>query len=140
MERPPAAQQVAHQIIRRFDGANASIEVRLDPPELGRVDVRLDVSRDQTVQAIIHADNPQTLTDLARAARELERALSDAGLMLAENGLHFDLRSDQRAHQEGEPSEHATAQSADDAEITSPRASSPFGLESWRRAGVNIWV
>lgn len=88
----PAAAQVSREIIRRFDGGNTRFELRLDPPELGRVEVRLEVTRDHRVTAVISADNPQALTDLARHARELEQSLQSAGLNLSENGLSFDLR------------------------------------------------
>src|SRR5262249_3634206 len=62
----PVATQVGGEIIRRFNGQDTSFQLRLDPPDLGRVDVRLDVSRDHRVTAIISADNPQALSDLAR--------------------------------------------------------------------------
>ena len=71
----PAAAQVAREIVRRFDGGNTSFELRLDPPELGRVEVRIEVSRDHRVTAVISADSPQALTELARHARELEQML-----------------------------------------------------------------
>src|SRR5213075_2500843 len=59
--RAPAAAQVGGEIIRRFNGQDTSFQLRLDPPELGRVDVRLDVSRDHRVTAVISADSPQAL-------------------------------------------------------------------------------
>ncbi|MEZ6022856.1 MAG: flagellar hook-length control protein FliK [Hyphomonadaceae bacterium] len=83
---------MGREIIRRFDGGNTSFELRLDPPELGRVEVRLEVSRDHRVTAMIAADSPQALTELARHARELEQTLQAAGLELSDSGLSFDLR------------------------------------------------
>src|SRR5699024_7117155 len=88
----PVAHQVAREIVRRFEGGSTRFELRLDPPELGRVDVRLDVSRDHRVTAVIAADSPQALTELARHARDLEQMLQGAGLQLSDNGLSFDLR------------------------------------------------
>jgi flagellar hook-length control protein FliK len=88
----PAAAQVAREIVRRFEGDNTHFELRLDPPELGRVEVRLEVSRDHRVTAVVAADTPQALAELARHARDLEQALQSAGLQLSENGLSFDLR------------------------------------------------
>lgn len=88
----PAAAQVSREIIRRFDGGNSRFEFRLDPPELGRVEVRLEVTRDHRVTAVISADNPSALAELARHARDLEQSLQSAGLDLSENGLSFDLR------------------------------------------------
>jgi flagellar hook-length control protein FliK len=76
----PAAAQVGREIIRRFDGGSTSFELRLDPADLGRVEVRMEVTRDHRVTAVITADNPQALTELARNARDLEQQLQSAGL------------------------------------------------------------
>jgi flagellar hook-length control protein FliK len=64
-------------------------EIRLDPPELGRVDVRLDVDRDGRVTSRLVADRPETLDLLRRDAPELQRALQDAGLKTSDSGLQF---------------------------------------------------
>lgn len=83
--------QVGQQIVRRFDGGAMSIDLRLDPPELGQVSVKLDVSPDGAVKAAIGADTPAALAELVRGARELERALSQAGLSVDRGALTFDL-------------------------------------------------
>ena len=83
--------QVGQQIVRRFDGGSMSIDLRLDPPELGQVSVKLDVGADGTVKAAIGADTPAALAELVRGARELERALSQAGLSVDRGALTFDL-------------------------------------------------
>jgi hypothetical protein len=112
----------------------------MDPAELGRVDVRLEVARDNTVQAIVSVENPATLTELVRHARDLERALSDAGLMLTGGGLSFDL-ADRRTGQDQEQNagNHSKANN-ENAGIAAPLASSPIGLESWRRSRIDIWA
>ena len=48
-------------------------EIRLDPPELGRIDVRLDVDRDGNVTSRLTVDRADTL-DLLRARRLRPRA------------------------------------------------------------------
>jgi flagellar hook-length control protein FliK len=67
-------------------------EIRLDPPELGRIDVRLDVDRDGKVTSRLLVDRPQTLDMLRRDAPELERSLQQAGLKTSDNALQFSLR------------------------------------------------
>jgi flagellar hook-length control protein FliK len=67
-------------------------EIRLDPPELGRIDVRLDVDRDGKVTSRLVVERPQTLDMLRRDAPELERSLQQAGLKTADNALQFSLR------------------------------------------------
>lgn len=70
---------------RRFD-------IRLDPPELGQIDVRLDVDRDGTVVSRLIAERAETLDLLRREALQLERALQDAGLKTNSQSMQFSLR------------------------------------------------
>jgi hypothetical protein len=67
-------------------------EIRLDPPELGRIDVRLDVDRDGNVTSRMTVDRAETLDLLKRDAVQLERALQQAGLKTSDNALEFSLR------------------------------------------------
>lgn len=143
----PAALQVGREIIRRFDGGATRFELRLDPPELGRVDVRLEVSRDRRVSAVIAADSPQALAELARHARDLEQSLQSAGLELAEDGLSFDLRQGGERSAESESGREGAAASdppgADAAANTTEPAAvraRPFGLERWVGVRVDLSV
>jgi len=139
----PAAMSVAQQIVRRFDGQSTSFQMRMDPPELGKVEVRLTVDRNKKVTASVSADSPQTLTELRASARDLERALNEAGLDLAQDGLSFDLKDDRPA-QGGDYASAAAggAASREDDDITtsiSP-AARPFGMERWGGGGVDVWA
>jgi flagellar hook-length control protein FliK len=147
VHRPPTlAHTVAQQIIRRFEGQNTSIEVRLDPAELGKVSVRLEVGPDARVTAVVAADNPATLSDLMRSARELERALESAGLELANGGLSFDLAGSGADYGEknngdgGSAGARGAAAAPTDATAQTAPATRPFGLESWRGARVDMTV
>lgn len=71
-------------------------DIRLDPPELGRVDIRLTVDDSGKTQANLVVDKPQTLQLLQRDSANLNRALSDAGLDLSNNSLNFSLRDQGR--------------------------------------------
>lgn len=77
--------QQANNGARRFD-------IRLDPPELGRIQVRLDVSRDGQVSTHLIVERVETLDLLQRDARQLERALQDAGLKTSEDNMKFTLK------------------------------------------------
>ena len=83
---------VAIEIAGKALAGKNRFEIRLDPPELGRIDVRLDVDRDGNVTSRLTVDRPETLDLLRRDATGLERALQDAGLKTADNGLQFSLR------------------------------------------------
>lgn len=86
------AEPIAVSILRQMRQGSSQFEIRLDPPELGRIDVRLDVTHEGRASATLLADRPETLDLLARDARALQRALSDAGLQLDSNALNFGLR------------------------------------------------
>ncbi|PWT91046.1 MAG: hypothetical protein C5B56_04425 [Proteobacteria bacterium] len=83
---------LALEIAARAQAGSTRFEIRLDPPELGRVDVRLDVDRHGQVTSRLVVEKPETLDLLRRDAPALERALQDAGLKTGDNGLQFSLR------------------------------------------------
>ncbi len=86
-------------IASKAASGNNHFEIRLDPPELGRIEVRLNVDRDGNVSSRMIVDRADTLDLLRRDATGLERALQDAGLKTADNSLQFSLR-DQSAYQQ----------------------------------------
>ena len=100
---PPGqpAVQIAVQIAAAVPRRIERLFVQLEPPALGRVEVRLEFSRDNRVSALIAAERHDTLDVLQRDSRGLERALQHAGLRLGENGLSFSLRQEQRQERRG---------------------------------------
>ena len=80
---------------RSLSGAK-QFEIRLDPPELGRVDVRLSIDAAGKAVAHMSTDQPQTLDLLRKDAPALTQALRDAGLDVSQNGLNFSLRGQDR--------------------------------------------
>lgn len=91
---PAATIEVYSRMIERADGRAQRFEVRLDPVELGRVDVRIEIGADRKVHAVLAAHDSAALADLTRGQRALERALSDAGIDLADKGIRFELSTD----------------------------------------------
>jgi flagellar hook-length control protein FliK len=142
---PPVSAQVGREIIRRSTTGSTRFEMRLDPPGLGRVDVRLEVSRDHRVTAVISADNPQALNELSKGARDLQLSLQQAGLDLSDDGLSFDLSQHQNAfaqtnsseQQQRGPNGPQTNNPAATAE-TAPVASRPLSIDSWRGGRVDL--
>jgi flagellar hook-length control protein FliK len=85
-------------------------EIRLDPPELGRIEVRLDVDHDGQVTSHLIAHRADTLDLLRRDAAGLQRALQDAGLKTADNGLQFSLHDQSTGRQQDAAGSPAAAQ------------------------------
>lgn len=88
----PATQIVASAIVKgAADGQSKDITVRLDPPDLGKVEVRLNIDKNHTVRTHIMVEKPETYLMLQRDAQVLQRALADAGLDVSGNSLSFEM-------------------------------------------------
>ncbi|GER03417.1 hypothetical protein JCM17846_10990 [Iodidimonas nitroreducens] len=85
------ANQVGIGIARAAMDGQSRFTIRMDPPELGRIEVKLAMQKDGSVQAMISADNRDAFDMLQRDARSLERLLQDAGLKTDSNSLNFSL-------------------------------------------------
>lgn len=96
----PNLPALAVEIAAKSQSGAKQFEIRLDPPELGRVDVRLSIDATGKASAHLTADQPQTLSLLQKDAPLLTRALREAGLDVAQDGLNFSLRQ-QANNQDG---------------------------------------
>ena len=90
---------IALQIARNPEKGVYRFDIRLDPPEMGRIDIRMEVRRDGHVMAHMTVEKPETLDLLQRDARALQQALNNAGLDADENSLNFSLQ-DQNADED----------------------------------------
>lgn len=80
--------------LRSLAGSNR-FEISLDPKDLGRIDVNLDIDKDSgTVTAHLTVDRPETLALLQRDVGNLQQALSQAGFDAGEAAINLSLRSD----------------------------------------------
>ena len=100
---PPQAQAQAPAVAVPLPGLAVEItaqahagrnhfEIRLDPPDLGRINVKLDVDSNGNVRTHLVVDRADTLDLLKRDASLLERALQQAGLKTSGHALDFSLR------------------------------------------------
>lgn len=90
----PLSDQVAVRLQKAAANGRHRVSVRLQPAELGRIDVKLDIGKDGVVRALVSADRADTLDVLQRDSRELDKALQNAGLQTDSGSLDFNLRSD----------------------------------------------
>lgn len=87
-----AAAHVAVEITKTISDGGNQFSLRLDPAELGRVDVKLHFGTDGRVTAAVSADHQHTLDLLRRDAGQLNQALLDSGLKTDQGSLSFSLR------------------------------------------------
>ena len=87
-----ALPHLAVTIASRARGGERQFDIRLDPAELGRIDVKLSIDEKGTATTRISVERMDTLDLLQRDSRALERALTQAGFKTDEGGLQFSLR------------------------------------------------
>jgi flagellar hook-length control protein FliK len=89
---PVPLSGLAVEIAASARSGKTRFDVRLDPADLGRIDVRIDVDRNGQVTSHLRVEKPETLTMLQQDAPQLRQALDDAGLKTGNSGLQFSLR------------------------------------------------
>jgi flagellar hook-length control protein FliK len=134
---------LAVEIANKAVAGTNHFEIRLDPPELGRIEVRLDVDRDGNVTSRMIADRSDTLDLLRRDSSGLERAFQDAGLKTADNGLQFSLRDqsmNQGNQQQNAPSNSAQLVIPDDTLPVISATQLSYGRRAGLGSGVDIRI
>jgi flagellar hook-length control protein FliK len=136
---------LAIEIAARAQAGGTRFEIRLDPPELGRIDVRLDVDRSGQVTTRLVVEKAETLDFLRRDAPELERALQQAGLKTGDNGLQFALRDQTAGGQNQDSGENWRSNAAKlvvpDPEMTAVEtAAAGYGRSLGLGTGIDIRV
>jgi flagellar hook-length control protein FliK len=89
--------QLAVEIATRANKGERRFDIRLDPPELGRIDVRLEIDSKGNTTTKLIVERAETLDMLQRDARGLEKALQNAGLKTDAGGMQFSLQQDTQA-------------------------------------------
>lgn len=87
--------QISVKISKALQAGNDRISIQLKPSELGRVDVKMELTQDGRVMAVVTAENKDTLDLLRRDASDLQKALQDAGMQLDSGDLSFNMRGEE---------------------------------------------
>jgi len=138
--------QMAFEMVRQVSQGQSRFTIRLDPPELGRVDVKMHVDATGTVNAKLTVERSETLDMFQRDQRSLEKALGQAGLDGAKTNLEFSLKQNPFAGMTGgdqRPS-GGYGSSAGYASVTDEDASAVPAITLYRgtasAGGVNLFV
>ena len=91
--------QIAFELVRQVNDGNSRFQMRLDPPELGKIDVRLDIDKSGQVTARLTVEKAETLDLMQRDQRGLEKALQQAGLDSSKTNLEFSLKQNSSGQQ-----------------------------------------
>ncbi|NWG23849.1 MAG: flagellar hook-length control protein FliK [Pseudorhodoplanes sp.] len=135
---PVAAVPV--EIAAQARAGKTSFEIRLDPPELGRIDVRLDIDHDGKVTSRLTVERAETLDVLRRDAHSIERALNDAGLKTSDNSLQFSLRDQGHAQRDRDDTARAERLAMAETELAAQSAAPIYNRLAGLGSGLDIRV
>jgi chemotaxis protein MotD len=141
---PVPLSGVAVEIAQSAKAGKTSFDIRLDPAELGRIDVKIEVDKHGNVTSHLTVEKPETLTMLRQDAPQLQRALEQAGLKTNDSGMQFSLRdqSQQQQQQQGDQSGrhmHRLTINDDDTVTVAPAARG-YGRMYGANGGVDISI
>jgi flagellar hook-length control protein FliK len=134
---------LALEIAVSAKNGKSSFEIRLDPADLGRIDVRIDVDRNGQMTSHLTVEKPETLSMLQQDAPQLQRQLSDAGFKTGTDGLQFSLRDQSSSGQNSGSETGRNAQRlviSDDDTIPAAIAGRTYGRTLGSSSGVDIRV
>jgi flagellar hook-length control protein FliK len=143
-QAPVPVSGLAVEIAASVQSGKTHFEVRLDPADLGRIDVRIDVDRNGQVTSHLTVDKPETLSMLKQDAPQLQQALNDAGLKTGSGGLQFSLR-DQSSSGQNNGNNQQSAQPqrlivSDDDSISTAVVGRSYGRPLGSSGGIDIRV
>ena len=134
---------LALQIAVTAQSGKSRFEIRLDPAELGRIDVRIDVDRHGQLTSHLTVEKPETLAMLRQDAPQLQRALDNAGFKTGDGGLQFSLRDQSSSGQNSGNEAGRNAQRliiSEDDSVPAAVAGRTYGRMPGSGSGVDIRV
>lgn len=85
-------RDVGAVIRREIVSGREEVTVRLDPPELGRIQIRLSFESAGQLRAVVATETSAALDLLRRDVNQLDRALAEAGVQTDSQSFRFDDR------------------------------------------------
>ncbi len=112
LDKAQVAKQVAVQMMPLLEQGGGSVRLQLNPVELGRITIELNV-RDGQVEGAIAASEPRVMEHLARELHSLRQGLAEAGLKVSEQGISLMLSNQNSGGQFGQNGGHHAQQAQD---------------------------
>jgi flagellar hook-length control protein FliK len=140
---PVPLSGLALEIAASIKSGKSRFEIRLDPADLGRIDVRIDIDRNGQVTSHLTVEKPETLSILRQDAPQLQRALDDAGVKTGSGGLQFSLRDQSSSGQNNGGDSRPNAQRliiVDEDTLSASVAGRSYGRSLAASGGVDIRV
>lgn len=84
------AREMGLEVARRVSAGGDELLIRLDPAELGRINIRMSVNEQGHLRAVVAAEAPAVLDAIRGDVSELNRALEQAGVRTDSQSFRFD--------------------------------------------------
>ncbi len=122
---PPVWDQVAVNLQQAAQTGTERIEIQLKPASLGAIAVKLDVTHDGRITAVISADRSDTLNLLRQGADTLTQSLRDAGLQADTGSLSFNLSGNAQSFAQHQAAPALASSTPDDLSLSAPMRTDP---------------
>ncbi len=121
-------------IKRQIVSGREEVTVRLDPPELGRIHIRLSFETAGELRAVVATESTAALDLLRRDVNQLDRALAEAGVRTDGRSFRFDEGQTgsgfARSDQQGGGRNSGSAPNPSDADETLPTRAAWRGINA----------
>jgi flagellar hook-length control protein FliK len=138
----PPGQQMAFHVQRAVQDGNDRVSIQLNPYEMGRIDVQLEIGSEGKLRAKVMVENPATLEMLQKDAKNLEKALQEAGLQTDGDSLTFSLQDSgdqaQQRQDHQDQSGYGTGFASDDVEDEDPAIIAQAQIMEFGRVDVRV--
>ncbi|WP_319530040.1 flagellar hook-length control protein FliK [uncultured Cohaesibacter sp.] len=144
------AQAIAAQISRFATKGETRFEIRLDPADLGKVDVRLTIGSDGQARAHLFVEKSETMDFLMRDQRFLERSLQQSGINVDKQSIEYSLMDQQgqqqqmtgqRDHQQFEQDRIANNRQMEEEQLPAPSILEPNQSGTYMASnGINLVI
>ena len=112
-----ARDSVFKQIMMKMNADGGEVRMRLEPPDLGQLDLRMTVEGGNKLSLTLSADRQDINQMLHRHLEELKQALQQNGLEITgaevQTRSEFESQQAQRDNADGEVASEESAQDAD---------------------------
>ncbi|GAB4146113.1 MAG: hypothetical protein Fur0037_14150 [Planctomycetota bacterium] len=128
-----ARDSIFKQILLKLGDGGGEMRMRLEPPDLGELDVHLRVEKDGRLHLALGAERPEVHEMLVRHLGELEQTLRQSGFSIAEAQVR--TRSEAGRRGTAAPRQGSAARQGEAADAESPPARGGYitaqGLDFW---------
>jgi flagellar hook-length control protein FliK len=132
-----ARDSVFKQILFKLGKDGGEMRMRLEPPELGQLDLRMTVENGNTVRLSIGAERADLRDLLLSGLDELKKQLEQSGLSVAHAEVHTQHGGGSKHGDEHADHSHSTASGEGDVDTSA----SPSARTGWITAqGLDFWV